>query len=61
VPEPLSEQGWQVVDEFNRAFAGEPATGYAAPIHITTAENSGGAIFWDSNGYREAYRQIWGR
>ncbi|MDT0341851.1 substrate-binding domain-containing protein [Streptomyces litchfieldiae] len=61
VPEPLSEQGWQIIDEFNRAFAGEPASGYVAPVHITTSENSGGAAFWDSDGYREAYRQIWGR
>ncbi|MFI0774777.1 substrate-binding domain-containing protein [Streptomyces sp. NPDC021212] len=61
VPEPLSEQGWQIVDEFNRAFAGEPASGYVAPVHITTAANSGGALSWDSEGYRQAYRQIWGR
>ncbi|WP_063736622.1 substrate-binding domain-containing protein [Streptomyces sp. RTd22] len=60
VPEPLSEQGWQIVDEFNRAFAGRPASGYVAPVHITTAANSGGALSWDSEGYRQAYRQIWG-
>ncbi|MCC9711416.1 substrate-binding domain-containing protein [Streptomyces sp. MNU76] len=61
VPEPLSEQGWQIVDEFNRAFAGEPASGYVAPVHITTADNSGGALSWDSEGYRQAYRKIWDR
>lgn len=61
VPEPLSEQGWQIIDEFNRAFAGKPATGYVAPVHIATAANSGGAVSWDSQGYREAYRKIWGR
>ncbi|MES4900829.1 MULTISPECIES: substrate-binding domain-containing protein [unclassified Streptomyces] len=61
VPEPLSEQGWQIVDEFNRAFAGEPASGYVAPVHITTAANSGGALSWDSEGYRQAYRKIWDR
>ncbi|MER5210322.1 substrate-binding domain-containing protein [Streptomyces sp. NPDC002838] len=59
VPEPLSEQGWQIIDEFNRAFAGKPASGYVAPVHITTAANSGGALSWDSEGYREAYRRIW--
>jgi ribose transport system substrate-binding protein len=59
VPEPLSEQGWQIIDEFNRAFAGEPASDYAAPVHITTADNSGGALSWDSEGYRQAYRKIW--
>jgi ribose transport system substrate-binding protein len=61
VPEPLYEQGWQIIDEFNRAFAGEPATDYVAPVHITTRANSGGAAFWDSGNYREAYREIWGR
>jgi ribose transport system substrate-binding protein len=61
VPEPLSEQGWQIIDEFNRAFAGEPASGYVAPVHITTAANSAGALSWDADGYRQAYRKIWGK
>ncbi|MFF2198165.1 substrate-binding domain-containing protein [Streptomyces sp. NPDC058157] len=59
VPEPLSQQGWQAVDEFNRAFAGQPASGYVAPVHVVTADNSGGATSWDPQGYREAYRRIW--
>ncbi|MFE1247305.1 substrate-binding domain-containing protein [Streptomyces sp. NPDC058735] len=59
VPEPLSEQGWQIIDEFNRAFAGKPASGYVAPVHISTAANSGGALSWDAEGYRLAYRAIW--
>ncbi|MEU1575533.1 helix-turn-helix domain-containing protein [Streptomyces collinus] len=61
VPEPLSEQGWQIIDEFNRSFAGKPASGYVAPVHVTTAATSGGALSWDSEGYREAYRRIWGK
>ncbi|MFI9323038.1 substrate-binding domain-containing protein [Kitasatospora aureofaciens] len=61
VPEPLTEQGWQIVDEFNRAFSHQPASGYVAPVHISTAANSGGATFWDPAGYRQAYRTIWGR
>ncbi|MFF2147676.1 substrate-binding domain-containing protein [Kitasatospora sp. NPDC058190] len=61
VPEPLTEQGWQIVDEFNRAFSHQPASGYVAPVHITTAANSGGATSWDPAGYRQAYRRIWGR
>ncbi|MFD8984535.1 substrate-binding domain-containing protein [Streptomyces sp. NPDC059564] len=60
VPEPLSLQGWQIVDEFNRAFAGRPPSGYVAPVHISTAANSRGATSWDPPGYREAYRGIWG-
>ncbi|MEU8680276.1 substrate-binding domain-containing protein [Streptomyces sp. NPDC048611] len=60
VPEPLSEQGWQIVDEFNRAFSDAPDSGYVAPVHIATSANSGGALSWDSEGYRQAYRKIWG-
>ncbi|MFE9933043.1 substrate-binding domain-containing protein [Streptomyces sp. NPDC005533] len=61
VPEPLSQQGWQIVDEFNRAFAGRPASGYVAPVHVATADNSHGATSWDPSGYREGYLRIWGR
>jgi ribose transport system substrate-binding protein len=60
VPEPLTEQGWQIVDEFNRAFSGRPATGYVSPVHIATAANSHGLTAWDPPGYREAYLRIWG-
>ncbi|MFD7630238.1 substrate-binding domain-containing protein [Streptomyces sp. NPDC059851] len=59
VPEPLTQQGWQIVDEFNRAFAGNPPSGYVAPVHVVTADNSGGGTSWDPEGYREAYEQIW--
>ncbi|MCX4759933.1 substrate-binding domain-containing protein [Streptomyces sp. NBC_01275] len=61
VPEPLSLQGWQIVDEFNRAFSGRPASGYVAPVHISTAANSEGATTWDPSGYQQAYRTIWGK
>ncbi len=60
VPEPLIQQGWQTIDEFNRAFAGAPASGYVAPVHVAVADNTGGATSWDPTGYREAYRKIWG-
>ncbi|MFB7170264.1 substrate-binding domain-containing protein [Streptomyces sp. NPDC056254] len=59
VPEPLTQQGWQIADEFNRAFAGRPASGYVAPVHVVTADNSGGATSWDPEGFREAYEKIW--
>ncbi|MER6997170.1 substrate-binding domain-containing protein [Streptomyces sp. NPDC000410] len=59
VPEPLSQQGWQIIDEFNRSFAGRPPSGYVAPVHIATAGNSDGATSWDPSGYREAYEKIW--
>lgn len=61
VPEPLSLQGWQIIDEFNRAFTGRPASGYVAPVHLSTAANTKGATKWDPSGYRQAYRQIWRR
>ncbi|WP_181359092.1 substrate-binding domain-containing protein [Streptomyces sporangiiformans] len=61
VPEPLNEQGWQIVDEFNRAFSGQSASGYVSPPHIATTKNSAGASTWDPKGYREAYRKLWGK
>ena len=60
VPEPLSQQGWQMIDEFNRAFSGRAPSGYTAPVHISTAANSAGATSWNPPGYRAAYRKIWG-
>ena len=66
VPEPLRLQGWQVVDEMNRGFSGQPASGYVAPVHLVTAKNvdlDGGKkdIYDPDNNYRDAYRKIWGR
>lgn len=61
VPEPFAQQGWQILDEFNRAFSRKPASGYVAPVHISTAANSKGATTWDPPGYRTQYRKIWGR
>ena len=65
VPEPLHEQGWQLVDELNRAFAGEPWSGYVSGIHLVTADNiafDGGPdnVFDPDNGYRDVYKKIWG-
>ena len=61
VPEPLNEQGWQIIDEFNRAFSGQPASGYVAPVHLTTTDNVGNTSAWDPPGYRAAYKAIWGK
>lgn len=65
VAEPLSLHGWQVIDELNRAFAGEPDSGHVEPVHLFLPENvmqDGGDrfIFDPDNGYRDAYRAIWG-
>jgi ABC-type sugar transport system substrate-binding protein len=60
VPEPLLEQGWQIVDEFNRAVAGERDSGFVPPIHLTTVANVGRATYWEpDNGYRGQYKKIW--
>jgi ribose transport system substrate-binding protein len=60
VPEPLVQQGWQIVDEFNRAFAGEAPSGYSAGVHVVTKANVGDTTSWDpQNGYRDVYTKIW--
>jgi len=65
VPEPLHEQGWQLIDELNRAMNKEPWSGYVSGIHIVTADNiafDGGKdnVFDPDNGYRDVYKKIWG-
>jgi ribose transport system substrate-binding protein len=64
VPEPLLMQGWQAVDELNRAFAGQPASGYVAPVHLVVTANveqdGGKNDHYDpDNGYRTIYAKIW--
>ena len=34
VPEPLQQQGWQLIDELNRAFAGQPWSGYVGGVNL---------------------------
>jgi ribose transport system substrate-binding protein len=64
VAEPLNLQGWQLVDELNRLFAGQPVSGFVAPVHLVNAGNvafDGGTRFqYDpDNAYRDIYRRIW--
>lgn len=64
VAEPLNLQGWQLVDELNRAVSGEKCSGYVtAPALVTEAglKASTGNTFDPQNGYREAYAKIWGK
>ena len=64
VAEPLNLQGWQLVDELNRAISGEPCSGYITAPALVTEEalaNSEGNTFDPDNGYREAYAAIWGK
>ncbi len=64
VAEPLNLQGWQLVDELNRAIQGEACSGYiTAPALVTQealAAMGDSNAFDPQNGYREAYSAIWG-
>jgi ribose transport system substrate-binding protein len=65
VAEPLHEAGWQLVDELNRALAGQPPSGYVAPVHLVTKDNiqyDGGPnnIYDPDNSYQSRYKAIWG-
>ncbi|WP_299869252.1 substrate-binding domain-containing protein [uncultured Roseobacter sp.] len=63
VAEPLNLQGWQLVDELNRAVQGEACSGYITSPALVTQE--GLAKLGDSNQfdpdipYRDAYSKIW--
>jgi ribose transport system substrate-binding protein len=64
IAEPLNLQGWQLIDELNRAFAGEGPSGYVPGPHLVVHDNvdtAGGAQdhYDPQNGYREAYQKIW--
>ena len=60
VPEPLTQEGWQMVDEFNRAFNKVAASGYVPATHLVNKANIGSATTWDpKNGYRDIYKKIW--
>lgn len=65
VAEPLNLQGWQLVDELNRAINGAECSGYVTSPALVTQE--GLARMGDSNSfdpdtpYREAYAKIWGK
>ena len=65
VPEPLKLHGWQLLDEFNRAFAKQPPSGYVTPAHLVTRDNitaDGGAsnLYDPQNDYQGHYKAIWG-
>lgn len=65
VAEPLNLQGWQLVDELNRAIQGEPCSGYVTSPALVTQD--GLAKLGDSNAfdpdspYRASYSEIWGK
>lgn len=65
VAEPLNLQGWQLVDELNRAMQGAPCSGYVTAPAVVTMEGAkamgDSPIFDPDNGYRDAYSKIWGK
>lgn len=65
VAEPLNLQGWQLVDEMNRAVQGEACSGYITAPALVTEEGlkaMGDSNSFDpQNGYRDAYSKIWGK
>ena len=66
VAEPLRLQGWMTIDELNRAFAGQPPSGFVPPPHLFISSNldrDGGAnnAYEPENGYKDVYRKIWGK
>jgi len=66
VAEPLRLHGWQIVDELNRAFSGQPPSGFVAPPHLFIKANinrDGGPhdVYDPENGYQKIYRTIWGK
>ena len=62
IAEPLYLQGWQLIDELNRALARQPASGYVAPPRLITHANvPSGGVFDPPSRYRDNYRAIWGR
>jgi ribose transport system substrate-binding protein len=60
VAEPVLLQGWQLVDELNRAVAGEPASGFVAKPGLVTKQNiPEGDVFDPASGYRDVYAKVW--
>ncbi|KMW60244.1 Ribose ABC transporter, periplasmic ribose-binding protein [Candidatus Rhodobacter oscarellae] len=64
VAEPLNLQGWQLVDEMNRAIQGEACSGYVTSPALVTQEGLAkisGNQFDPDTPYRAAYAAIWGK
>jgi len=63
--EPYKMQGYQAVDELNRAFHGQPPSGFVQTPYLVTPENvnaEGGDknTFIPSNDYAKKYMALWG-
>ena len=62
IAEPVNLQGWQLVDELNRAMAGVDPSSFVASPGLVTADNIGeGEAFDPPSGYRDVYKKVWGK
>src|SRR6516162_3844101 len=66
VAEPLHLHGWMCIDELNRAFAGQPPSGFVPPPHLfvsTNLDHDGGPnnLYDPENGYKDIYKKIWSK
>ncbi|WP_020409896.1 hypothetical protein [Hahella ganghwensis] len=65
VAEPTGLQGWQLADELNRAFAGEPPSGFVTqPILVTVDVLNSASDIYDLGNeipYKQRYRSIWSK
>lgn len=64
VAAPLNLQGWQVIDELNRAINGQQPSDYVAPVRLVdkdTIPYNGGPqnTFNPNNDYQQHYLDIW--
>lgn len=64
IPEPVGQQGWQIVDELNRAFSAVRPSGVMTAVHLVLEQNiafDGGTknSFDPDNDYRNQYKKIW--
>ena len=62
VADPLVLEGWDAVDEVNRALAKTSWSGFVpAPGLITKANVPAGTTFDPNSGYRTLYAKVWGK
>ncbi len=60
VAEPMILQGWQLIDELNRALAGQRPSGFVAKPALITQQNvPSTGVFDPPSGYQDIYRRIW--
>jgi ribose transport system substrate-binding protein len=62
VADPLILEGWDAVDEVNRALAKASWSGFVpAPGLITKANVPSGTTFDPTSGYKSVYEKVWGK